>query len=330
MTSPVQNSAAVFPPGPGGLWGNPPERKGMTMRDRQNISLRNRIRLARLEFATMRFESAAMIALTIVATPAVYLLAGIRLLPGEAWIAILLFGLAAEGALILSSMSDPESGTSHVGAMLEAHFGVLGIRDKAIREQVGRAFEYRVRMEDVLGGKGRVLRGTMSETVAGVDSWLTGIGRLAKRLDRFRDEALFQSADKFQLRERISDLEGRAREVSDKKVQRQLRETMAGRRHQLRMIEKLENLMERGELRLEHAVGALGTIYTQVTIFAARGMDEGDAARLAHEISDEIEQVDAVLAAMDRVYEPGAGAIGDEEGEHVGAPLFESRNNPSR
>ena len=274
------------------------------MAGRRTLTLRNRIQIARLEYATTRFESAAMIALTIIFTPAAYLLAGILLLPDEAWIAILLFGLAAEGALILSSLSDPESGASHVGAMLEAHFGAFGIGDDSIREQVTQAIEYRARMEDVLGGKGRALRGTMSETVAGVDSWLTGIGRLAKRLDRFRDDASFQSADKFQLRERIDDLERRAREASDKKVQRQLRETIAGRKHQLRMIEELENLMERGDLRLEHAVGALGTIYTQVTIFAARGMDEVDAARLAREISDEIDQVDAVLAAMDRIYEP--------------------------
>ena len=285
------------------------------MAGRRTLTLRNRIQIARLEYATTRFESAAMIALTIIFTPAAYLLAGILLLPDEAWIAILLFGLAAEGALILSSLSDPESGASNVGAMLEAHFGAFGIGDDAIREQVTQAIEYRARMEDVLGGKGRALRGTMSETVAGVDSWLTGIGRLAKRLDRFRDDASFQSADKFQLRERIDDLERRAREASDKKVQRQLRETIAGRKHQLRMIEELENLMERGDLRLEHAVGALGTIYTQVTIFAARGMDEVDAARLAREISDEIDQVDAVLAAMDRIYEAATAVTGDKEEE---------------
>ena len=72
--------------------------------------------------------------------------------------------------------------------------------------------------------------------------------------------------------------------------------------------------MERGELRLEHAVGALGTIYTQVTIFAARGVDEGDAARLARDISDEITQVEAVLAAMDRILEPvGEADSGAEE-----------------
>lgn len=274
------------------------------MAGRQNVTLRTRIQLARIEYATTRLESAAMIALTIIATPAVYLLAGIQLLPDEAWIGVLLFGLVAEGALILSSMTDPESGSSHVGAMLEAHFGVVGISDDALRGQVSRAIEYRARMEAVLGGKRRELSGTMSETVAGVDSWLRGIGRLAKRLDRFRDDASFQSAEKFQLRQRIDDLERRTREASDKKVQCQLRETTAGLKYQLRVIEELENLMERGELRLDHAVGALGTIYTQVTIFVARGTNEGDAARLAREISDEVDQVDAVLAAMDRIYEP--------------------------
>ena len=282
------------------------------MAGRQNVTLRTRIQLARIEYATTRLESAAMIALTIIATPAVYLLAGIQLLPDEAWIGVLLFGLVAEGALILSSMTDPESGSSHVGAMLEAHFGVVGISDDALRGQVSRAIEYRARMEAVLGGKRRELSGIMSETVAGVDSWLRGIGRLAKRLDRFRDDASFQSAEKFQLRQRIDDLERRTREASDKKVQCQLRETAAGLKYQLRVIEELENLMERGELRLDHAVGALGTIYTQVTIFVARGTNEGDAARLAREISDEVDQVDAVLAAMDRIYEPTAGVTGDQ------------------
>lgn len=275
------------------------------MTNRSNIPLRRLIRRARLEYAAMRFESAVTIALTIILSPAAYLLAGVLLLPAESWLAILLFGLVAEIALVTASVTDPKSGESHVGGLLEKHFGVIGINDSAIRRQVDRAFEYRIRIEDVLGGKRPALRDALSETVAAVDSWLSGIGSLAKRLDRLREDASFQAADKFELRERIEDLERRSLEASDKKVQGQLRETAAGRKHQLRMIDELENLMERGELRLEHAVGALGTIYTQVTIFAARGMDEGDGARLNDEISGEIEQVDAVLAAMDRIYEPG-------------------------
>ena len=66
MTSPVQNPAAVFPLGHGRIWGNPPERRERTMARRRKITLRNRIRLARLEHAITRLESAVMIAFTII------------------------------------------------------------------------------------------------------------------------------------------------------------------------------------------------------------------------------------------------------------------------
>ena len=55
---------------------------------------------------------AAMIALTIISSPAAYLLAGIQLLPNDAWIAILLFGLVAEGALDAGNIAD--RGRPHV------------------------------------------------------------------------------------------------------------------------------------------------------------------------------------------------------------------------
>ena len=276
---------------------------------KRGMTLSTRIRLARLEFAATRWESAAMIALTVTSTPAVQLLAAIQLLPDAAWVAVLLFGVVAEGVLLLTSMTDPESGTGFVGAMLRKHFGVIKLRDQTVQGHVGRALEYRTRMEAVLGGRGRASRGAISGTVAQVDRWLSGICRLARRLDRFRDEISFQAADKFHLQDRITDLDGRAADATDRKVLKQLRQTITGLRRQLRMIEELENLIERGGLRLEHAVGALGTIYTQVTILAARGMEADDAARLAGEISEEIGQVDAVLAAMDRVYEQGLGEV---------------------
>ena len=86
------------------------------------------------------------------------------------------------------------------------------------------------------------------------------------------------------------------------KTKDQLRETMAGRRHQLRTIEELEILTERGLLRLEHAAAALGTIHAQLAMFTARGEEQGDAVTLAQDINAEIREIDAVLAALDRVY----------------------------
>ena len=282
------------------------------MARRSIIDLAVTIRWARLEYAVTRWESAVTIGFMIVAVSVAYLLSGTDYLPGGSWIAVLAFCLVAEAALITSSAADPTAGADLVIMALETRLGVVGVRDTDVRDQVGRAVEYRVRIQDVLGRKSKALREATTETVAAVDSWLHGVGRLAKRLDRIREDASFQAADKFRLRERIDDLEARAQATSDGKVRLQFRETIAGRRLQLRKIEELEGLIERGELRLEHAVGALGTIYSQITIFAAQGIDQGDAARLAREISDEIEQVDALLVAIDRIGEPEALAIEDK------------------
>ena len=282
------------------------------MNPKRGITLGSRIRLARLEFAATRWESATMIALTVISTPAAQLLAAIQLLPDAAWIAVLAFGVAAEGVLLVSSITDSDAGLGFVGETLRKHFGVTGIGDATLHGQVARALEYRTRMEAVLGGKSRASRSAMSGTVAQVDRWLDGICRLARRLDGFREEVSFQADDKLHLGTRIADLEGRAAAAADGKVKRQLQQTLAGLRRQLRTIEELEGLIERGGLRLEHAVGALGTIYTQITILAARGMEADDAARLAGEISQEVGQVDAVLAAMDRVYDGYAAGMEDE------------------
>jgi hypothetical protein len=284
------------------------------MTGKRGIALRSRIRLARLEHAATRWESAAVIGLTIVTTPAVQLIAVIGLVPDWAWIAVLLFGTVAELSLILSSATDPDAGTGFVVSVLETHFDVPNIRDEAIRQLVARGFEYRARMEGVLGGKRQASRGELSETVAHVDRWIGGIARLARRLDGFRGEALFQAEEKHRLQDRIAGLESQSQAANDEKVKRQVRKTAAGHKHQFRMIVEWENLMERGALQLEHAVGALGTIYTQTALVTARGMDAGEATRLSSEIAEEARQVDTVLAAMDRVYEPDPG--GDGEGEY--------------
>ncbi len=284
------------------------------MTGKRGIALRNRIRLARLEHAATRWESAAVIGLTIVTTPAVQLIAVIGLVPDWAWIAVLLFGTVAELSLILSSATDPDAGTGFVVSVLETHFDVPNIRDEAIRQLVGRGFEYRARMEGVLGGKDQASRGALSETVAQVDRWIGGIARLARRLDGFRGEAGFQSDEKSRIQDRVTGLDNQLQAETDEKVKREVRKTAAGHKHRLRMIGEWENLMERGALQLENAVGALGTIYTQTALVAARGMDAGEATRLSSEIAEEARQVDTVLAAMDRVYEPVPGDDG-EDGE---------------
>jgi hypothetical protein len=138
--------------------------------------------------------------------------------------------------------------------------------------------------------------------LAAVDDWLTGMGSLAQLLVPFQSEVQRQSEAKLHLLARITQLEHRVGETTDPRIKVQLRETIAGRRHQQRAIEELESLVERGLLRLEHAVAALGTMNAQLSMLAVRGEQEGEAAKLTHDISVEIQEIDAILVALDRVY----------------------------
>jgi hypothetical protein len=105
---------------------------------------------------------------------------------------------------------------------------------------------------------------------------------------------------KWQLIARIDELEQRAREASESRLKEQLRETIAGCRHKQCMMEEQESLLEQGLLRLEHAVAVLGSLTTQLSMLALRG--ECDVARLANSIDVEVQYVDAILLALDRVH----------------------------
>ena len=103
------------------------------------------------------------------------------------------------------------------------------------------------------------------------------------------------------LLQRLNALAERIDTVSDKRTTYQLRETMAGRRQQLRAIEELESLFERGLLRLEHAVAALGTVHARLATLVMRGEEQGDTAALTHDINGEIQEIELFLTALDRV-----------------------------
>jgi hypothetical protein len=63
--------------------------------------------------------------------------------------------------------------------------------------------------------------------------------------------------------------------------------------------------MERAELQLETTLSSLGTIYSQTMLVGAKDIDSGRAKRLRQEISEEVQELDNILVAMDEVYASG-------------------------
>lgn len=264
---------------------------------------------ARLRHAISAPETLVTAMITVLATLYMWLNASAYSIPQWSWIAVLFVGLSASSLLITISLTDAASIAGSVRLTLEEYFHVDSIADEYIRAQVIQAVAHRVRLQEVfhLGNQG--MRGHLSDSLVAVDDWLTGMGSLAQVLVPFQSEAQRQSESKLHLQARISELECRIGETTDRRIKDQLRETIAGRRQQQRAIVELENLVERGLLRLEHAVAALGTINAQLAIFSVRGEQEGEAARLAHDINSEIQEIDAILVAIDRVHSMDRGVV---------------------
>jgi hypothetical protein len=93
----------------------------------------------------------------------------------------------------------------------------------------------------------------------------------------------------------------------DPRVQAQLEETLRAKELQWANLEQLGNDMQRGELRLEHTLTAMGTIYSQLLRVRAKDVDSGRASRLREEVADEVHGLQDVLDSMDEVYETSVG-----------------------
>jgi hypothetical protein len=265
-------------------------------------NLHHRLNCARLRYAVGAAETLITFMVTVLATLFIWLNASAYSIPQWSWVAVMFTGLGAASILIETSMADPESITESIALTLEDYFQVDNITDAGIRNQFSQAVSHRARLQEVFHRSSGGMRAEVLKALAAVDEWLTGMGHLAQLLVPYQSEVRRQSETKLHLLDRITQLEYRVGEATDPRIKAQLRETIAGRRHQQRAIEELESLVERGLLRLERAVAALGTMNAQLSMLAARGEQEANAAKLAHDINAEIQEIDAVLLALDRVH----------------------------
>ena len=269
-------------------------------------ALEKRAQKAMLQHAFFRWESAVVIALTLLLTTfgSVEFAPGwIQFLPGWVW---LLGGSIAEAALVWSSYSDPETGRKVVAEMLQDEFHPEQLGDKKLQNQVKEALDYRSRITAAIRDRrDNVLKDNMSEMAGQIDEWLESIYNLARRLDRYQNDAEILERDRSRAETRIRQLESRKSKEDDSRVRDQIDVTIEGLQRQLRTIDTLENTMERAQLHLETTLASLGTIYSQTMLAGAKDIDSSRAKRLRQEIDDEVHELDNILIAMDEVYASG-------------------------
>lgn len=215
--------------------------------------------------------------------------------------AALLAGVVAISVLVLTAMRDPELIETAARQALHDAMRIDRLRDPDIRRLLLQMIDARAHMERLLAEPHAGLN-TITLTLKTADDWLSRIGRLVQVIEPVQHEQQAQSAQKLHLIDRIRDLETRIDMASNRSTAEQLRETMAARRMQLRAIEDLENVLERGLLRLEHASSALGAMDAKLALLVASGSDLSETQNVALDFDTELSEIDAVITALQRVY----------------------------
>ncbi|MDI7274465.1 MAG: hypothetical protein QME94_00665 [Anaerolineae bacterium] len=259
--------------------------------------LRGRALGAMLSHAFFRLESALTIALTIVL---------IFLYPAPfywwRWWYWLLLGLVGEALIIYTSLSDAATAQQVVADMLRQSCNPAEVRSSALRTQVERALEYRRRIGDVLAeARSGPLRDHLQDTASGIADWIGNIYNLARRLDAYESDDLIRR-DRSTVQSDLEQLQRRLAHEDDPAVRAEIEQAIRGKRTQQENLERLQNTMERAEIQLDATLTALGTVYSQLLLVGARGVDSARSRRIAESIREQVAGLSDLLSAMNDVY----------------------------
>ncbi len=269
------------------------------MASKSREALEKRVQKAILQESFLRWESAVVIAITLLLAVFGPTLNFLDFIPVWAW---RLGGLGAEGMLVYSSLTDPEFGRKVVAGLLQHEFKPESLRDKNLQIQINRALDYRSRINQAIRSQDdSILKDELSQAAGQIDEWLENIYDLARRIDRYQKDRELLKRDYDRAKKRSAELANDLKRESDTAVKAQIQDTLNGIQQQLTTLETLENTIQRADLQLENTLTHLGTIYSQTMLVDAKDIDSGRARRLRQEIVEEVTELNDVLLAMDDV-----------------------------
>lgn len=267
------------------------------MANKSREALEKRVQKAILQESFLRWESAVVIALTLLL--AVFGSNFVEFIPAWVW---LIGGIGAEALLVYSSLTDAEFGRKVVASLLQHEFKPERLRDKNLQLQINQALDYRSRINQAIRSQGdSLLKDELSQAAGQIDAWLENIYDLAQRIDRYQKDQELLKRDYERAKKRSAELANQLKRENDTAVKTQIQATLEGIQQQLTTLETLESTIQRAELQLENTLTHLGTIYSQTMLVDAKDIDSGRARRLRQEIVEEVTELNDVLLAMDDV-----------------------------
>jgi len=102
--------------------------------------------------------------------------------------------------------------------------------------------------------------------------------------------------------EEIRSLQERLARETNQAVAGEMRTTLQSLREQWQTLERLDDLMERADLQLEHSLAALGTVYSQMLLIGNRQVESSRAEQVGREIEEEIKALQDIGDTIQEMY----------------------------
>lgn len=252
---------------------------------------------ATIQYALFRWESAVVIALTIVLSvlfrrPFVWW-------PPFGW---LLIGLIGLGAIVYSSLTDAETNARVLLKLFQEQFDPREINDKELRQSIENALEYQRRIEVLIRRQSPgVMRDRLEDTANQISQWIANIYQLALRLDAYRADDLL-ARERQALPKEIEQLTSQRRVETNADVQAQLDSVLEGKAKHWQTLRALDARMKQASLQMEQSLTALATIYSQVQLVDAQSVASGRAERLQADIQEQVARLNDLVNSINEVY----------------------------
>jgi hypothetical protein len=260
---------------------------------------RNRVLTTLLMNAVLRWESFVTLLITMVLFLGVGDIAFpvVGELPAFFW---LILGGAAEGALIWSTLTDPEEAREAMSRDFESKYDLALIRNSVSRERLRQAFEYRRNMMELLKSHQGALRSELRETVETVNNWIAHMYDIARHIDAVESNEIVAS-DLRRVPQQIEKVKIRIDREADEQVRQDLERQLELLERQRNNLEQQQNSVKRAEIQLESTLSSLGTVYAQMSLMGTKEVDSSRWRRTRLEMQDEVNRLEDTIYAMDEV-----------------------------
>ena len=258
-----------------------------------------------LQYAVFRWESAVIVAVTIVLT--FLLRKPFPWWPVFGWPLLGFVGLAA---LVYSSLIDSDTNARVLIAQFQEQFDPGTIKDKNLRQQVENGLEYQRRIEmQVRKQRSGLIRDKLEETATQLTDWLSNIYQLATRLDAYRADDLL-ARERAAVPKEIDQLNAQFKVEGNPTVKQQLQEVLTSKGKHWQTLRELDTRMQQAALQMDQSLTSLATIYSQVQLVDAQGIESGRTERLQADIREQVDRLNDLVSSINEVYDYNTKGIG--------------------